>query len=34
MTESGTVRPDVVDAIVGVLRGSDPAGHPFCSRGG
>ena len=28
MSESGAVRPDVVDAIVGVLRGSDPAALP------
>ena len=28
MSESGAVRPEVVDAIVGVLRGSDPAALP------
>ena len=28
MSEPGTVRPEVVDAIVDVLRGSDPAALP------
>ena len=28
MSESGAVRPEVVDAIVDVLRGSDPAALP------
>jgi hypothetical protein len=28
MSESGEVRPEVVDAIVGVLRGGDPADLP------
>jgi hypothetical protein len=28
MSESGTVRPDVVDAIVDVLKGDDPAALP------
>ena len=28
MSEAGAVRPDVVDAIVGVLKGGDPAALP------
>ena len=28
MSESGALRPEVVDAIVGVLQGSDPAALP------